>query len=44
LFLWFFQERLLFFRVRSNSRPTSRPEVEEVTVAAADGAKLAAGW
>jgi len=43
LFLWFFQERLLFFPRPLDSRPTSRPQVEEVTVAAADGAKLR-GW
>src|ERR1700716_2832635 len=44
LFLWFFQERLLFFPRPLDSRPTSRPEVEEVTVAAADGAKLRGWW
>ncbi|HYQ94303.1 MAG TPA: hypothetical protein VEP70_05665, partial [Burkholderiales bacterium] len=43
LFLWFFQERLLFFPRALDSRPTSRPEVEEVTVATADGVKLR-GW
>src|SRR5260370_16013511 len=43
LFLWFFQERMLFFPRPLDSRPTSRPEVEEVTVAAADGVKLR-GW
>src|SRR5882672_4713015 len=43
LFLWFFQERLLFFPRPLDSRPTSRPEIEEVTVAAADGVKLR-GW
>src|SRR5258708_10646025 len=43
LFLWFFEERLLFFPRPLDSRPTSRPEIEEVTVAAADGVKLR-GW
>jgi pimeloyl-ACP methyl ester carboxylesterase len=43
LFMWFFQERMLFFPRPLDSRPASRPEVEEVTVAAADGVKLR-GW
>jgi len=30
LFLWFFQERMLFFPRPLDSRPASRPEVEEV--------------
>ena len=43
LLMWLFQERMLFFPRPLDSRPTSRPEVEEVTVAAADGVKLR-GW
>ncbi|HEY6720917.1 MAG TPA: alpha/beta hydrolase [Burkholderiales bacterium] len=43
LFMWFFQERMLFFPRPLDSRRTSRPNVEEVSIVAADGVKLY-GW
>jgi pimeloyl-ACP methyl ester carboxylesterase len=43
LFMWFFQERMLFFPRPLDSRPASRPNLEEVSIVAADGAKLR-GW
>src|SRR5207302_244523 len=43
LFMWFFQERMLFFPRPLASRPAPRPNVEEVSIAAADGVKLW-GW
>jgi len=43
LLAWLFQERMLFFPRPVDSRPAPRPNVEDVTLAAADGAKLR-GW
>jgi pimeloyl-ACP methyl ester carboxylesterase len=43
LLMWFFQERLIFFPRPLASRPATSANVEEITVAAADGAKLR-GW
>jgi len=43
LLMWFFQERLIFFPRPLESRPAISPNVEPITVAAADGAKLR-GW
>jgi len=43
LFLWFFQSACCSSRVRSTLACVA-PEVEEVTVAAADAVKLRAGW
>src|SRR5256885_9957821 len=43
LFMWFFQERMLFFPRPLDSRPAPRANVEEVSIAAADGVKLR-GW
>lgn len=43
LFMWFFQERMLFFPRPLDSRPAPRPNVEEVSIVAADGVKLR-GW
>src|SRR5260370_40313023 len=43
LLMWFFQERMLFFPRPLDSRPTPRPNVEEVSIVAADGVKLR-GW
>ena len=43
LFMWFFQEQMLFLPRSLDSRLTSRPNVEEVSIVAADGAKLH-GW
>jgi pimeloyl-ACP methyl ester carboxylesterase len=43
LLMWFFQERMLFFPRALDSRPTLRPNVEEVSIVAADGVKLR-GW
>ncbi len=43
LFMWFFQERMLFFPRPLDSRPASRPNVEEVDIVAAGGVKLR-GW
>jgi uncharacterized protein len=42
LLMWFFQERLIFFPRPLESRP-ARPNVEEVTIATADGIRLR-GW
>jgi len=43
LFMWFFQERMLFFPRPLDSRPAPRANIEEVSIAAADGVKLR-GW
>jgi cephalosporin-C deacetylase-like acetyl esterase len=43
LLAWLFQERMLFFPKPVESRPAPRPNLEEVTVVASDGAKLR-GW
>jgi pimeloyl-ACP methyl ester carboxylesterase len=43
LFMWLFQERMLFFPRSLEFRPALRPNVEEVTLVAADGVKLR-GW
>ena len=43
LFMWLFQERMLFFPRSLESRPAPRPNVEEVTLVAADGIRLR-GW
>lgn len=43
LFMWLFQERMLFFPRSLESRPAPRPSVEDVTLVAADGTKLR-GW
>jgi uncharacterized protein len=43
LLVWFFQERLIFFPRPLESRPAPRTGVEEVAIAAADGATLR-GW
>ena len=43
LFVWLFQERMLFFPRPLESRPAPRPNVEEVSIVAADGVKLR-GW
>ncbi len=43
LLAWLFQERMLFFPRPVDSRPTPRPNVEDVTFAAADAVKLR-GW
>src|SRR5438309_4536398 len=43
LFMWFFQERMLFFPRPLDSRPAPRPNVEEVDIVAEDGVKLR-GW
>jgi hypothetical protein len=43
LFMWLFQERMLFFPRPLDSRPAPRPNLEEVSIAAADGVKLR-GW
>ncbi len=43
LFMWFFQERMLFFPRSLDSRPAPRPNVEEVSIVAGDGAQLR-GW
>ena len=43
LFMWLFQERMLFFPRPLDSPPTPRPNVEEVSIVAADGVKLR-GW
>jgi pimeloyl-ACP methyl ester carboxylesterase len=43
LFVWFFQERMLFFPRPLDSRPALRPNVEEVSIVAANGVKLR-GW
>jgi hypothetical protein len=41
--MWFFQERMLFYPRSLDSRPALRPNVEEVSIVAADGVKLR-GW
>jgi len=43
LLMWLFQERMLFFPRPLDSRPALGPNVEEVSIDAADGAKLR-GW
>ncbi len=43
LLMWSFQERLLFFPRPLESRPAPRPNVEDLTLVAADGARLR-GW
>ena len=43
LLAWLFQERLMFFPRPVDSRPAPRPDVEELTLVAADGVKLR-GW
>jgi pimeloyl-ACP methyl ester carboxylesterase len=43
LFAWLFQERMIFFPRPVDSRPTPRPDIEDVTLAAASGVKLR-GW
>src|SRR5882762_8228837 len=43
LFMWVFQERMLFFPRPLDPRPTPRPNVEEVGIVAADGVRLR-GW
>ncbi len=43
LLAWLFQERMMFFPRPVDSRPASRPGVEDVTLVAADGVKLR-GW
>jgi pimeloyl-ACP methyl ester carboxylesterase len=43
LFMWLLQERMLFFPRPLDSRPAPRPNVEEVSIVAADGVKLR-GW
>jgi len=43
LLAWFLQERMLFFPRPVESRPKPRPNLEEVAIAAADGANLR-GW
>ncbi|MGB5080591.1 MAG: alpha/beta fold hydrolase [Burkholderiales bacterium] len=43
VFAWLFQERMLFFPRPVESRPAPRPDLEEVTVVATDGARLR-GW
>ena len=43
LFLWIFQERMIFFPRPLESRPAQRPGVEEVAIAASDGVTLR-GW
>jgi pimeloyl-ACP methyl ester carboxylesterase len=43
LFMWLFQERMLFFPRPLDFRPAPRPNVEEVSILAADGVKLR-GW
>ncbi len=43
LLAWLFQERLMFFPRPVDLRPAPRPNVEELTLVAADGVKLR-GW
>ena len=43
LFMWLFQERMMFFPRPLESRPAPRPNVEDVAIVAADGVKLR-GW
>src|SRR5260370_15357277 len=41
--MWRLQDRMLFFPRPLGSRPAARPNVEEVSIVAADGVKLR-GW
>lgn len=43
LLIWVFQERMIFFARPLEHRPAQRPNVEEITIPAADGVKLR-GW
>lgn len=43
LLMWSFQERLLFFPRPLESRPAAHPNLEDLTLVAADGARLR-GW
>ena len=43
LFMWLFQERMIFFPRPVESRPAPRSNVEDVAIVAADGVKLR-GW
>jgi hypothetical protein len=43
LFMWSCQERLLFFPRSLESRPAPRPDLEDLTLLAADGTRLR-GW
>jgi len=43
LFMWLFQERMLFFPRPLDFRPAPRPNIEEVSIVATDGVKLR-GW
>jgi len=43
LLMWFFQERLIFFPRLLESPPATSPNVEQITVVAADGTNLR-GW
>ena len=43
LLMWSFQERLLFFPRPLESRPAPRPNLEDLTLVAADGTRLR-GW
>ncbi len=43
LLMWFFQEHLIFFTRPLESRPAPRPDLEEITVEAAEGVRLR-GW
>src|SRR5258706_10003641 len=43
LLMWMFQEHMIFFPRRLDSRPMPRPNVEDVTIAAPDGVMLR-GW
>lgn len=43
LLMWLFQERMIFFTRPLEHRPAQRPNVEEITIPAADGVKLR-GW
>ena len=40
LFMWLFQERMLFFPRPLDFRPAPRPNIEEVSIVATDGVKL----
>jgi uncharacterized protein len=43
LLMWFFQEHMIFFPRRLDSRPVPRPNLEEVAIAVPDGVTLR-GW
>lgn len=43
LFMWLFQERMMFFPRSLESRPAPSPNIEDVTIVAADGTRLR-GW